>query len=125
MSSVKQQNESRLWKEMRRNYHGIKNRFSQLPPLLTLENARKIRNRVILPGIFGIVMFEWLSRCLFRVSLWRGLLEIRTLRGPLFWWGFIICLSIVIGGWSVGRAFFHILELLWKWSRPFEAGVKK
>ena len=70
-------------------------------------------------------MFEWLSRCLFRVSLWRGLIEMGTLSGPLFWWGFIMSLSIVVGGWSVGGAFFHIVELLWKWSRPFEAGVKK
>jgi hypothetical protein len=92
--------------------------------LVNRENAKEVLAELIWPEILGVILFQILGCSLFKVSLWRGASEIQTLHSPLIWCGFVLCASVLIGCWSVGRAIWHLLAISWRWARLYSAGGK-
>jgi hypothetical protein len=72
----------------------------------------------------GAVLYWAFARLLFGVNLLQGIMAMPFLSGPPRIWTFVACLSVLVGSWSVGGGSWHVLNLVWKWVRLYNAGDK-
>ena len=93
-----------------------------MPSYLTLRMGRKLLISLLIPAFLGVVIFGLCERLVFDINLWHGARECWALNQTLWWCGFGLCLSILVGSWSVGGAFLRMMALFWGWLRLFGAG---
>src|SRR5882672_1345640 len=124
MNSKKQNKKSRRYEQIWSVYQTISSRSRHLLRLLSRKRVRRNLLESAFFGLLGAGLYEICARLFFGLSLWPGITELYRLHGPLFWWGSIILISVIIGGWSVVGASWHVLGLCWKWARLYPAGGK-
>jgi hypothetical protein len=86
--------------------------------------TKKILIKSIVPGLIGALLFVSFSLWLFRVNLLTGFVELWHMQGPLFFWGTLIGLSVIVGCWSVGGAFLYLCKLSWRRARLYSPDDK-
>jgi len=95
--------------------------------LLRNLSRPRVRRRLLESLVLTIIGSLLYLRCMslfFGVKPLSGVVTLGHLRGPLFSWGSLILLSILVGSWSVGGALTEVVKLCWKWVRLYEAGGK-
>src|SRR5229473_3672671 len=115
MSFSKQRKESRRWKRIWVGFQALIHRLRRLP-LWFKKSGKRILTSYLFPSVIGVLLFAWFSQWFFGVTLWPSSLDFRSLSTPMLWWGFVLYLSIVVGGWSVGGALWHVVVLSLKWT---------
>jgi len=118
----KQMSKSRSYRTISTSFHVLSNRVLRLPSSLTLKGGQTLLVRRRVPVLAGVVIFGVSEPFFLRVNLWQGAREFWGLRGTLWWCGFGMCLANLVGSWSVGEAFLHVLALSWGWLRLYRAG---
>lgn len=115
---------SKLYGRMSSACRAILNRSNHL--WRRLHNRRDFK-KILKSSFFGVVgaaLYEFSAQSLFGVSLHRGVAALIDLERPLFYWGSILLLSIIIGGWSVAEALWYSVVLTSRWAKLRPAGVR-
>jgi hypothetical protein len=109
MSLTKRITKSRSYRMISTSLSALVSRILRLPPHLMLRMGQKLFISIVIPVLVGVVIFGLCERLVFDINLWHGARACWALSRTLWWSGFGLCLSILVGSWSVGGAFLHIM----------------
>src|SRR5260221_1777525 len=124
MISVKQMRKSRRFRMVSSSFGALINSFKRLKTWLSLNRQKGSLIESFTWEVIGAVLFQVAGLCFFRINLFHAASVVLNLDGPFFLWGIATEISVIIGAWSVGGAFCHLLVLSWNRARIYSPDDK-